>query len=179
MVPQAARTWLCRPTVCLLPHTQGCHASTGKILPEHSIGSDDSQRRYSLTQASSPHGSHSFVCCTEREWAKGLWNKITKACISFTWATAAHQMHVTQEVLRPCARVNKVLAVIILLPAGWPSGKCPSGSPTSSPMPVAPSAWASLWRPCALHPDALLLKSCVQHLSSNHVHVSEHGRGCT
>ena len=75
---------MCRPTVCLLPHTQGCHASLGKILPEHSIGSDDSQRRYCLIQASSPHGSQSIVCCTQCEWAKGLWNKITEACISFT-----------------------------------------------------------------------------------------------
>lgn len=60
---------------------------------------------------------------------------------------APHQVHIAQEVLRPRARVHKVLAVVILLPARRPSCEGPPGPPPSSAVAVRPSAWSPLWQP--------------------------------
>lgn len=59
-----------------------------------------------------------------------------------------YQVHVSQEVLRTRSGVHKVLAVVVLLPAGRPGSEGSPGTPPPA-MPVPPSsAWSPILQSC-------------------------------
>lgn len=82
---------------------------------------------------STPHQVHMPWCCM---------------VMQDPWWPDSYQVHIPQEVLRPAPRVDKVLAVVVLLATRWPGREGTPGSPPSPAMPVPPSAWSLFWRSC-------------------------------